>query len=381
MKEEEEEVEDTEREDCWRVASRSSMDPEIWSRLPEHLLERVLSFLPLKTFLALRSTCKHFNSLLYSPSFTHSISSSSSSFILLAHPQSLRSCPLYNTVGNSWSTDLPLSFPACSTDLLSSSSSNGLLCFSLLNSSCFLVCNLLRRSLRRVNFPARPFHFEFLTLISTSDGGYKLFALSAKGSSNNALIYDSNRASWRRFPGFNPTLSENYHQKGVHYNGRLFFTTPEPFQVVCFDLESCRWETSAARLPDERLTFVRLVSDEDRKLYLIGGVGATGISRIIKVWEMMITEEGGGEGWTEVETLPEMVSRKFLSVCYHNYEHVYCFWHVGLICVCCYTWPEVLYYKVSRRSWHWLPKPPSLPHKWSCGFRWFSFNPQLSPTP
>lgn len=122
------------------------------------------------------------------------------------------------------------------------------------------------------------------------------------------------------------------------------------------------------------LTFARLVGNGDEKMFLVGGIGEDGISRGMKVWEL---GGNGGGNWVEIESVPEEICRKLMSICYHNYEHVYCFWHKGLICVCCYNWPEVLYYKVSRGSWHWLPKCPSLPEKWSCGFRWFSLVPDL----
>ncbi|PIN03132.1 hypothetical protein CDL12_24350 [Handroanthus impetiginosus] len=353
------------------------MDPRIWSHLPDHLLERILSFLPLKTFLSLRSTCKHFNSLLFSPCFIskHSLSDSSSpfsSFILLSHPQFLQKCPLFNPVINSW-CKRSLSFPpmlSCSPSSNLLSSSNGLLCFSIPRSSCFIICNLLSKSVRRVKFPTSPFNFEQLTLVSTPSG-CKIFMLS----SNNALVFDSRSDSWQCYEGFNLILNENYHQKGVFYDGCLFFITPEPFYVVCFHLETGKWERSMIRLP-AGLTFARLVSEGNGKMYLVGGVGVSGISRSMKLWEL----KEDGENWEEIETLPEMVCRKFVSVCYHNYEHVYCFWHQGLFCVCCYTWPEILYYKISRRTWHWLPKCPSLPEKWSCGFRWFSFKPEFYAT-
>lgn len=209
-------------------------------------------------------------------------------------------------------------------------------------------------------------------MVVSAPNGYKLFMLSSTGSSNYALVYDSTEDSWQQFGGLDAILNENYHQKGVLYDGGLFFTTPEPFRIVSFRLETGKWETPAIDLPGE-LTFVRLAGDGSRKLYLVGGMGISGISRSITLWEL----GKDGEKWIEVETMPEMVCRKFLSVCYHNYEHVYCFWHQGLICVCCYTWPEILYYKISRRTWHWLPKCPSLSDKWSCGFRWFSFTPEL----
>lgn len=351
------------------------MDPEIWSQLPEHLLDRILAFIPLKTFLRLRSTCKRFNSLVYAPCFIskHSMSASPfSSFIFLSHPQFQEECPLFNTVLNSWcNTKLSLPPILSSTSSTLISSSNGLLCFSIRRSSVFVIYNLVGRSFRLVKFPSSPFEFELLTFISFSNG-YKLFVMSTVGSSTYVLIYNSIVEAWQQFEGFSRTLNERCDQKGALYNRCLYFTTPEPFTIACFDLESGKWERPAIGLPNG-LTFARLVSDEERKLYLIGGIGFSGICRSMKVWEM--SEDG--ENWVEVDSMPDMVYRKFVSVCYHNYEHVYCFLHQGLICLCCFTWPEILYYKVSKRTWHWLPKCPSLPEKWSCGFRWFSFKPRL----
>lgn len=33
----------------------------------------------------------------------------------------------------------------------------------------------------------------------------------------------------------------------------------------------------------------------------------------------------------EVQSLPELMCWKFVFVCYHNYEHLYSFWHEGII--------------------------------------------------
>lgn len=354
------------------------MDPEIWSRLPEDLLDHVLSFMPLKTFLSLRSTCKHFRSLVFSPSFipkhspasAASSSSPFSSFLLLSHPQFQCKYPLFDTTHNTW-RNLPLSYSpilSCASSSTLLSISDGRLCFFHPTSSSFIVCNLLSRSSRVVKSPKFPSTFESLTLVSTPCG-YKLLMLASLGSSNAALVYDSGINLWRQFEGINEIL---YNQGGVFYEGLLYFVTIEPFRIVSFDLESGNWGRSIIELPSE-LAFARLMSDGNRKLYLIGGIGSNGISRSMKLWEL----SGDGENWIEVERVPELMVRKFVSVCYHKYEHVYCFWHQGLLCICCYTWPEILYYKVSRRTWHWLPKCPLLREKWSCGFKWFSFVPQL----
>lgn len=367
-----------------------SMDPRIWSKLPPEILEYILSFLPLKTFLNLRSTCKGFWSLIFSPSFIskHSPSSSSSSptfssFLLLSHPQFHRHFPLYDCTLGAWrSISLSLSDALhTSPPFTTLVSSGGLFCLSDSISCSLLICNPLSKSSRKIQYPKNvlySLHLDHLTFLTTPDDGYIIFVHSSESASKRAFVYHSKFPSWRRFNGFHgPTLGDN---QGVLFNGGLYFATPEPFSVVRFDLESGKWERDIGELPGQ-LTFVRLVSggskigggaNSNNKLFLVGGVGNNGISRSIKLWEM--SEEGN---WVEVESLPDLMCRKFGSVCYHNYEHVYCFWHEGMICICCYTWPEILYFLVSRRTWHWLPKCPSLPLKCSCGFKWFSFVPKL----
>ncbi|TKY74985.1 F-box/kelch-repeat protein [Spatholobus suberectus] len=345
------------------------MDPRIWSKLPPDVVEHILLLLPLKTLLNLRPTCKAFTSLPFSPSFISKHSSSSSpfsSFLSLSHPQCPHHFPLYDSNLRSWrsiSLSLSRSFPFSSSFTLVSSS-GGLFCLCDPSSSSFLVCNFFVKSYRRIESPARSLHLGHLTFVTTPLG-YKIVLLC----SDTAFVYDSNELSWRRNEGFSGILS--YHQQGAFLDGGLYFTTPEPFSVARFDLESGKWERHVAELPHQ-VTFVRLVSDGEGKLCLLGGVGEDGISRSIKLWEMM------GEGvWVEVATLPEVMCRKFVSVCYHNYDHVYCFWHQGMVCVCCYMWPEILYYSVLRRGWDWLPRCPYLPLKFSCGFKWFSFVPKL----
>lgn len=179
-------------------------------------------------------------------------------------------------------------------------------------------------------------------------------------------------------------------------NGSLYFTTQEPFSVISFDVGAGGWEEIPVELPGE-LTFMRLVGGEEEeeeeasagdklqdqkrkksyKLFLVGGLGSDGISKRLKVWEMRSVGEDGVSEWAAVGILPELMCRKFVSVCYHNYEHVYCLWQDGLIGVSCYTWPEMLVYDVQKQSWRWVEKCSLLQDKWSCDFRWFSFAPNL----
>uniref|UniRef100_A0A1J3JAQ1 F-box/kelch-repeat protein n=1 Tax=Noccaea caerulescens TaxID=107243 RepID=A0A1J3JAQ1_NOCCA len=364
------------------LSSPIEMDPILWSGLPNHLLDHILSFLPFKTLVALRSISKHLRSLILSPTYLSDHSLSLPSFILLSHPQSHQSFPLFDFNLHSWRTlPLPRSLSAsCASSLLSSS--HGLLCFSLFSSSAssLLILNPLTRSSRFVKFPFYPFPYELLSLVASPDG-YKIFTLCSSSSSafsRSVCLYDSGERSWRKFGGVDQVLPRGFNQDGVFHNGSLYFARSEPFLLVSVDLDNGKWTTATGDgvFPaDDEITFARLVTDHEKKiLYMVGGIGSNGICRSIKIWEFR--EET--ENWIEAETLPEIVCRKFTSVCYHNYEHVYCLWHKEMICVCCYNWPEILFFHVGRRTWHWVPKCPSLPEKWSCGFRWFSFVPSLS---
>ncbi|XP_068655344.1 F-box/kelch-repeat protein At5g43190-like [Aristolochia californica] len=361
------------------------MEPGIWCHLPQHLLELILALLPLRILIGLRSTCKHFNSLLSSPSFLSLLESRApfrSSYLLLSHPQfPLHSYSLYEPIVGRWrKLELPFPVPVTCGLLNLISSSNGLLCFSA--SGSFLVANILTRSCKVIDFPL--YSCISVTLISTNScpSGFKLCLISESSNlSCFVFVYDSRDLKWRKFEGYGSFLRHNSHQEGVFSNGCLYFTMREPFSVVGFDLLTGKWEKPIAELPPD-LTFIRLVSRGEEttgKLYLIGGIGRDGISRSLNVWEL---RENGRE-WILLEALPELMRRKFLSVSYHNYDHVYCFWHEGrlsqdsLIGLCCSTWPEVLVCKLARRTWHWLQRCPSLPEKSGCGFKWFSFVPNL----
>ncbi|CAH2046991.1 unnamed protein product [Thlaspi arvense] len=363
------------------LSSPTAMNPIIWSNLPNHIIDHILSFLPFKTLVALRSISRHLRSLIFSPSFLSDHSFSLPSFLLLSHPQSFNSFPLFDFNLHSWRTlPLPhsLSLTCASSSLLSSS--HGLLCFSISPSSAssLSIFNPLTRCSRSVKFPFYPFPYELLSLVA-SPHGYRIFTLSSSSATSRSVcIYDSGEGSWKKFGDVDQVLPRGFNQDGVFYNGSLYFARSEPFLIVSVDLNDGKWTTATRDgvFPaDDEITFARLVSDSEKKvLYMVGGIGSNGICRSIKIWEFK--EET--ENWIEAETLPEIVCRKFTSVCYHNYEHVYCLWHREMICVYCYNWPEILFFHVGRRTWHWVPKCPSLPEKWSCGFRWFSFVPSLS---
>ncbi|KAI8015509.1 F-box/kelch-repeat protein [Camellia lanceoleosa] len=107
---------------------------------------------------------------------------------------------------------------------------------------------------------------------------------SSSGPSSNTFVYDSVINLWSQFDSVDSVIGDN-HQEAMSCDGILYFTTPEPFSILFFDLENGNWERPEIEMPSE-LTFARLVSDGVEKMFLVGGIGKDGISRGMKVWEL-----------------------------------------------------------------------------------------------
>lgn len=257
------------------------LEPGIWSRLPSHLLELVLSRIPLTSLLTLRTTCKYFNSLISSSSFLSLLQeyssyshSSSLSYFLFSHPQLPQdSFFLFDPRLSRWRRLAVTTIAGrhlISTSVFLLSSFNGLLCFA--TTSCFLVVNLLTKSTRTIGFPEYPFAsatlIPSLASASTLPRGYRLCVLTkySYASPSSVYVYDSTDDVWSRYSSIGPVLHYSSHQQGVFVNGSLYFTTKEPFSVVSFDVGSGGWDEIPVRveLPRE-LTFMRLVGGEEEE--------------------------------------------------------------------------------------------------------------------
>lgn len=343
------------------------METSIWSNLPDDVVDRILARLPAESFLCLRCVCKRWNALLSSPSFLSLCSKISSHrpWLIMLKRQDERIFRAYDSFLNKWHS-ISLSFlPYPTAEVVATA--GGLLC--LKTAFCLLVCNPLTKNWRE--FPYNSFEHNLcaIAMVAVEEPrGYKIL-LAGSSPDRRTEAYDSITDSWKR-TGDLP-LRTNLRYEATYCDTVIYFTTSEPFMIMGYNLRKESWLRVEAPMP-QSLTCNRLVSCGNQ-LYLVGGVGANGISRSIWVWELI----QDGMEWREVQKLPEMMCKKFLAICYHNYEHICCIGHEDFICLSCFTYPEVLVYKLSRRTWHWLPRCPFIPEKASYGYKWFSFSPSL----
>jgi hypothetical protein len=110
------------------------MDPRVWRRLPQPLVDRVLACLPTPSFLRLRAACRRFYSLLFSSPFLHShlLLSPYLPFFAFAVPSAGHLLLLDPSTGQvpSWShLPLPLPPPGAGQTFSPAAASAGLLAF------------------------------------------------------------------------------------------------------------------------------------------------------------------------------------------------------------------------------------------------------------
>ena len=359
-----------------------SMNPNIWKKLPEHILEvSILPYLPAQTLLLFRSICRKWKNLIDSPSFLDNHHNQQSlrrfgkqPWLLMFKQQDRSCCRVYDVLLNKWGT-LSLSFLRTNQYVLEVVSvSHGLICFRYAISGSLMICNPITKMWKvlyykhprksPISMVYEPFSKSFKILITGSE---------SDSFSTDTVLYDSITDRWKK--AANLPFKTELKSEAPYCDGTFYFTTSEPIHILAYNISTDIWlDIPAPTCPGQRLTYASVAAN-GRFVFLIAGLGVHGIVKSLSIWKL----HKRSMEWIEVLRMPDIMCKKFLSMCYHTYKHICCISHDDYICLFCSTSPEVLLYKISRGTWHWLPECPFLSAKKSGGFSWYSFDPDLRP--
>lgn len=254
------------------------MEPSVWERLPEEILELVLARLPLKSILRLRTVCHKWNRLPLSKRFVrlHSISEHfSPGFVMCARRSFMRSEDLERSGSNlghrigitKW-LRLPfkvgskLSIPSGFIRL--EASAGNLLCFSEFKEwrsgpVNYYVCNPVTRSCRNLPERVEKGATQLAGMTVDADSGhYKvLIAVSAGGQTTNdqplqklfADVYDSRTDQWNRAQKMSPVAKVVPGSLAVFCKGEFFWlvSSQSGTGLLIFNMEREDWR--AIHLP------------------------------------------------------------------------------------------------------------------------------------
>ncbi|AQL05236.1 protein ABERRANT PANICLE ORGANIZATION 1 [Zea mays] len=387
------------------------MDPRVWGRLPQPLVDRVLACLPTPSFLRLRATCRRFCSLIYSSPFLHShlllsphlpffaFAVPSAGYLLLLDPT--RQAP-------SWSRlPLPLPAPGAGQGFSPAAASAGLLAFlsDASGHKTLLLANPITRLLAplplcptarlspTVGLAAGP--TSFIAVIAGDD---LVSPFAVKNISADTFVADAASVPPSGFwapSSILPRLSSLDPRAGMAFaSGRFYCMSSSPFAVLVFDVAANVW--SKVQPPMRRfLRSPALVEfgggrEREARVALVSAVEKSRLSvpRSVRMW----TLRGGGHGvaggssgsgaWTEVARMPADVHAHFAAA--EGGRGFECAAH-GDFVVLAPRGPAspVLVFDSRRDEWRWAPPCPYNPYVGGIaaggpGFRVFAYEPRLA---
>ncbi|XXG57353.1 hypothetical protein AAC387_Pa03g4528 [Persea americana] len=356
------------------------MDERIWSRLPEDLMAKVVSFLPISMILRSALICKSWNSIISSPLFLKLNSeippNSRHPWFLIFLRKSSDYCLAYDPSLNRW-IDLP--FPFVTSPFRPIAAGDGLVCLisntpSGLSAS---VCNPVSKFQYKIPTPTSLLRYFFLVsglFLDKNSGFFRLVLVGSERMSNGsdqfvlrAEIYYSEMELWFLAISFPVTCPVSPYR--AISNGVLYCLLGNfPMSIVALDVESRVWFMLKAQLPPS-LTVVRLMDHND-KLVMIGGVGVKGITEEIGIWQL----DDSGREWKMIRWIGNEICNLFLRSLTRKFS---CIGHGDLIYFTCKRCPFVVMYVISRSCVKFLDLSPRLldPHYDVTGE--FCFEPRL----
>ncbi|PAN22914.1 hypothetical protein GQ55_4G055000 [Panicum hallii var. hallii] len=385
----------------------AEMDPRVWRRLPQPLVDRVLACLPTPSFLRLRAACRRFYSLLYSSPFLHShlLLSPHLPFFAFAVPSAGHLSLLDPTrQAPSWSRlPLPLPAPGAGQAFSPAAASAGLLAFlsDASGHKTLLLANPITRLLAplplcpnarlspTVGLAAGPTSF-----IAVMAGDDLVSPFAVKNISADTFVADAASVPPSGFwapSSLLPRLSSLDPRAGMAFaSGRFYCMSSSPFAVLVFDVAANEW--SKVQPPMRRFlrspALVELGGGREReaRVALVAAVEKSRLSvpRSVRVWTLRGGHHGGAAGgggaWTEVARMPPDVHAQFAAAeAGRGFE---CAAH-GDFVVLAPRGPAspVLVFDSRHDEWRWAPPCP-YPYVGGigigAGFRVFAYEPRLA---
>ncbi|XP_062230154.1 protein ABERRANT PANICLE ORGANIZATION 1-like [Phragmites australis] len=382
------------------------MDPRVWRRLPQPLVDRVLACLPTPSFLRLRAACRRFYNLLYSSPFLHShlLLSPHLPFFAFAVP-SVGNLLLLDPTGQapSWSRlPLPLPAPGVGQAFSPAAASAGLLAFlsDASGHKTLLLANPITRLLAplplcpnarlspTVGLAAGP--TSFVAVVAGDD---LVSPFAVKNISADTFVADAASVPPSGFwapSSLLPRLSSLDPRAGMAFaSGRFYCMSSSPFAVLVLDVGGNVW--SKVQPPMRRfLRSPALVElgggrESEARVALVAAVEKSRLSvpRSVRVWTLRGGHGGtggGGGSWTEVARMPPDVHAQFAVA--EGGRGFECAAHGDFVVLAPRGLASpVLVFDSRRDEWRWAPRCP-YPYAGNgaggTGFRVFAYEPRLA---
>uniref|UniRef100_A0A0E0ACY6 F-box domain-containing protein n=1 Tax=Oryza glumipatula TaxID=40148 RepID=A0A0E0ACY6_9ORYZ len=308
------------------ASAADDMDPRVWRRLPQPLVDRILACLPTPSFLRLRAACRRFYHLLFSSPFLHShlLLSPHLPFFAFVVPAAGHLLLLDPTATASWSR-LPLPLPPVAggpAAFSPAAASAGLLAFlsDASGHKTLLLANPITRLLAALPISPTPRLSPTVglaagptSIIAVVAGDDLVSPFAVKNISADTFVADAASVPPSGFwapSSLLPRLSSLDPRAGMAFaSGRFYCMSSSPFAVLVFDVAENVW--SKVQPPMRRFlrspALVELGGGREGTAARVALVSAVEKSRLsvprsVRLWTLR--GGGGGGAWTEVARMP-----------------------------------------------------------------------------
>ena len=339
------------------------MDPRLWGRMPEKLLERVLACLPLPAFFRSRLVCKTWYNLMFSDSFLEMCAraqharASPTRWFLLFRRGVWTEAFAFDPGAKAWHR-LDLSFLPPRFSVVASA--GGLLCCisEERGRKAVLICNPLTRAYVRLPPSLKDRFVPTVGLVvDPRTKAYRILAAGDDLISPFAVknltteIYDSRLQQWAMTAPL-PRLCNLESGKTTYANGFFYCMNYSPFSVLAYDTEAGTWGKIQA--PMRRFLRTPNLVECRGRLVLVAAVekNKLNVPKSIRIWGLQQSRTS----WIELERMPQALYDDFMIVSRKKAFH--CIGHGNLILITLPDSPDMIIYDFYEKVWRWAPRCP-----------------------
>ncbi|KAL2649991.1 hypothetical protein R1flu_018119 [Riccia fluitans] len=354
-----------------------TMDPTLWSNVPEHLMERILAHLSIPSLFRLRSVCKSWYSLVYSPTFLdlYSRGPPQGPWFWMFRNQDYREASTFNPIVNRWVSVSPPPFPI-NQMFFPIASAGGLLCFS----SCangrttLVVTNPITRRWRELPPMLRIQTYHMAGMVFNRQSKvYKIVVVGIYGINDvyypTTEEFNSDTNAWS-ITGDIPRGPLFPSRRTLLCNEILYsWCCDPPDGLVAYDMKQGTW--SQIHAPMRHTLDSHMLIESQGEIYTVGGLRENSVTKSICIWELQKSELE----WKEVDRMPEILCDEFLC----GGKRFICIGMDGLVLLLVRGSDRlVLSYDLSKRVWRRLPGCPLADHRLRYGLiDGIAFEPRL----
>ncbi|MCO5547882.1 hypothetical protein L7F22_001339 [Adiantum nelumboides] len=331
------------------------MDPAIWSKMSDHVLDHVLSFLPFWTILRLqcvsRKWRKNFNSAAFLAKWVCN-SPAEILFLMFTERWHIQATAAYNPSLNKWYL-IPLSqfsHKEVAHDYYMITAAGGLLCTEEVAwpNRCLVVSNPVNRSYRKLP-PMLDMKSPYVVgmMVNADRSGYRVL-VAQDGEPLVSQHYDSRTDSWR----MNSTLDSRVAVLAgmASIGGFVFCLSFWPLGLIAYNTEEATWCDMQVEMPTS-ISSPHLVHNNG-ELFLVAGVEEFGQLTTIQIWKV----DFSCKECMKIEQMPDCFFQKFSWTA--GGEHFSCMGEAGFICFSDGVTAPILMYNMNTNRWTWLPPCP-----------------------